>query len=144
MNNGLLEHLEAFVAIAESGSVTAASIALGTTQATLSRQLAALEKHLGCRLLHRSTRAISLTQDGVVVLSPHKGCYVGDFDENVLRDHFEHLRARRASLADHRFDLGVARRAAPGWDSPRQLGAPGRTTTSARGHSPWCPSRARC
>jgi DNA-binding transcriptional LysR family regulator len=68
MNNGLLEHLEAFVAIAESGSVTAASIALGTTQATLSRQLAALEKHLGCRLLHRSTRAISLTQDGETYL----------------------------------------------------------------------------
>lgn len=68
MNNGLLEHLEAFVAIAESGSVTAASIAMGTTQATLSRQLAALEKHLGCRLLHRSTRAISLTQDGETYL----------------------------------------------------------------------------
>lgn len=68
MNNGLLEHLEAFVAIAESGSVTAASIAMGATQATLSRQLAALEKHLGCRLLHRSTRAISLTQDGETYL----------------------------------------------------------------------------
>ncbi|WP_368564301.1 LysR substrate-binding domain-containing protein [Pseudoxanthomonas sp. UTMC 1351] len=68
MNNGLLEHIEAFVAIAESGSVTAASIAMGTTQATLSRQLAALEKHLGCRLLHRSTRAISLTQEGETYL----------------------------------------------------------------------------
>jgi DNA-binding transcriptional LysR family regulator len=68
MNNGLLEHLEAFAAIAESGSVTAASIAMGTTQATLSRQLAALERHLGCRLLHRSTRAISLTHDGEIYL----------------------------------------------------------------------------
>jgi len=68
MNNGLLEHIEAFVAIAESGSVTAASIAMGTTQATLSRQLAVLEKHLGCRLLHRSTRAISLTQEGETYL----------------------------------------------------------------------------
>jgi DNA-binding transcriptional LysR family regulator len=64
MNSGLLEHLEAFVAIAQSGSVTAASIAIGTSQATLSRQLAALEKHLGCRLFHRSTRAIRLTEDG--------------------------------------------------------------------------------
>lgn len=68
MNNGLLEHIEAFVAIAESGSVTAAAIAMGTTQATLSRQLAALEDHLGCRLLHRSTRAISLTQEGETYL----------------------------------------------------------------------------
>lgn len=68
MNNGLLEHLEAFVAIAESGSVTAASIAMGTTQATLSRQLSALEKHFGCRLFHRSTRAISLTHEGEACL----------------------------------------------------------------------------
>lgn len=64
MNNGVLEHLAAFVAIAESGSLTSASIAIGRTQATLSRQLAALEKHLGCRLFSRSTRAISLTQEG--------------------------------------------------------------------------------
>lgn len=68
MNSGVLEHLAAFVAIAESGSVTAASIAMGTAQATLSRQLASLEKHLGCRLLNRSTRAISLTQDGEIYL----------------------------------------------------------------------------
>jgi DNA-binding transcriptional LysR family regulator len=68
MNNGVLEHLAAFVAIAESGSVTAASIATGTAQATLSRQLASLEKHLDCRLLNRSTRAISLTQDGEIYL----------------------------------------------------------------------------
>ena len=66
MNKGVLEHLAAFVAIAESGSMTAASSTTGTAQATLSRQLASLEKHLGCRLLNRSTRAISLTQDGEI------------------------------------------------------------------------------
>ena len=44
---------------------------------------------------------ISLTQDGVVVLSPHKGCYVGDFDENVLRDHFEILGMVQALAAEH-------------------------------------------
>jgi DNA-binding transcriptional LysR family regulator len=69
MNNGLHEHLKAFVAIAEAGSFTAASIATGIGQATLSRQLAALEKHLGCRLLNRSTRAVSLTDQGQVYLS---------------------------------------------------------------------------
>jgi DNA-binding transcriptional LysR family regulator len=68
MNNGLLEHLKVFVAIAEAGSLTAASIATGIGQATISRQLAALEKHLGCRLLHRSTRAIALTEQGDIYL----------------------------------------------------------------------------
>jgi DNA-binding GntR family transcriptional regulator len=44
---------------------------------------------------------ISLTQDGVVVLSPHKGCYVGDFDEGVLRDHFQILGMVQALAAEH-------------------------------------------
>jgi DNA-binding transcriptional LysR family regulator len=68
MNNGLHEHLKAFVAIAEAGSFTNASIAIGIAQATLSRQLAALEKHLGCRLLNRSTRAVTLTGQGEIYL----------------------------------------------------------------------------
>ena len=68
MNNGLLEHLKAFVAIVQAGSITNASIALDVEQATLSRQLAALEKHLGTRLLFRSTRALSLTDDGEIYL----------------------------------------------------------------------------
>lgn len=68
MNNGLHEHLKAFVAIAEAGSFTTASIAMGIGQATLSRQLAALEKHLGCRLLNRSTRAVTLTDQGEIYL----------------------------------------------------------------------------
>jgi len=68
MNNGLHEHLKAFVAIAEAGTFTAASIATGIGQATLSRQLAALEKHLGCRLLNRSTRAVTFTDQGEIYL----------------------------------------------------------------------------
>ena len=68
MNSGLHEHLKAFVAIAQARSLTGASIAVGIAQATMSRQLAALEAHLGCRLFHRSTRAISLTEQGEVYL----------------------------------------------------------------------------
>jgi DNA-binding transcriptional LysR family regulator len=64
MNNGLLEHAQIFVAVAEAGSLTKAAIATGTPQASISRQLAALEKHLGCRLLHRSTRAVQLSDEG--------------------------------------------------------------------------------
>ena len=68
MNNGLHEHLKVFVAIAQARSLTGASIATGIGQATISRQLAALERHLGCRLFQRSTRTISLTDRGEVFL----------------------------------------------------------------------------
>jgi DNA-binding transcriptional LysR family regulator len=68
MNSGLLEHMKAFVAIAHSRNITAASIALNISQATLSRQLAALEKRVGCSLLDRSTRAMRLTQEGALYL----------------------------------------------------------------------------
>jgi DNA-binding transcriptional LysR family regulator len=68
MNNGLHEHLQVFVAVAHARSLTAASIATGIGQPTISRQLNALEKHLGCRLFQRSTRAISLTEQGETYL----------------------------------------------------------------------------
>lgn len=68
MNNGLYEHMLVFAAIAQARSLTAASIATGIGQATISRQLLALEEHLGCRLFHRSTRAINLTEHGEVFL----------------------------------------------------------------------------
>ncbi len=68
MNNGLYEHLQVFVAIAQARSLTGAAIASDMHQASISRQLAALEQHLGCRLFQRSTRAISLTEQGEVFL----------------------------------------------------------------------------
>jgi len=68
MNNGLYEHIEVFLAIAHARSLTGASIATGIGQATISRQLAALEHHLGCTLFQRSTRAINLTERGEAFL----------------------------------------------------------------------------
>jgi DNA-binding transcriptional LysR family regulator len=50
--------------------LTRASAATGAGQSKLSRQLAALEKHLGCKLFHRSTRSIKLTEKGEIFL-PH-------------------------------------------------------------------------
>jgi LysR family transcriptional regulator for bpeEF and oprC len=70
MNSGYHEHLSAFVMIAKSRSLTRASAVTGAGQSTLSRQLAALEKHLGCKLFHRSTRSIKLTEKGELFL-PH-------------------------------------------------------------------------
>ena len=58
------EGFEEFVTIVESGSVTAASAALGMPRPTLSRRLARLEERLGVRLLRRSTRRLTLTEHG--------------------------------------------------------------------------------
>lgn len=70
MNGGYHEHLSSFVTIAKTGSLTRASVATGAGQSTLSRQLAALESYLGCKLFHRSTRSIRLTEKGEILL-PH-------------------------------------------------------------------------
>lgn len=48
----------------EKGSFTAAAKALGMPLATVSRKVAELEKHLGARLLVRSTRRLALTDAG--------------------------------------------------------------------------------
>jgi DNA-binding transcriptional LysR family regulator len=53
-----------FLRVVETGSFSAAAREAGTTQPTISRQIAALEQHLGCLLLQRTTRALALTEDG--------------------------------------------------------------------------------
>ena len=59
-----LKALQAFVAIVEGGSLTAAAEALGSSLPAMVRTLAALESQLGVRLLNRTTRRLSLTEDG--------------------------------------------------------------------------------
>ncbi|HIP77178.1 MAG TPA: LysR family transcriptional regulator [Kiloniellaceae bacterium] len=54
----------AFLVTAEEGSLSAAARALGLTQPTLSRQVAALERELGITLFERVGRTLSLTQAG--------------------------------------------------------------------------------
>ena len=56
--------LQVFVRVAEAGGFTPVARETRTSQPTVSRLVAALEDHLGARLFHRSTRAVSLTDDG--------------------------------------------------------------------------------
>jgi DNA-binding transcriptional LysR family regulator len=65
----VLAQMKTFVRVAEAGSFTAVAHEQGTTQSTISRQIAALEQHLGARLLTRTTRALSLTEDGRAFLA---------------------------------------------------------------------------
>ncbi|XAH23510.1 LysR family transcriptional regulator [Xylophilus sp. GW821-FHT01B05] len=59
-----IELMQTFVRIVEAGSLSAAAAQMGATQPTVSRRLQALERSLGLRLLHRSTHAMKLTEDG--------------------------------------------------------------------------------
>lgn len=59
-----LNRLEAFVAIVDSGSLTGAAQVMGTTKAMVSMHLKLLESELGCSLLTRTTRRMSLTDVG--------------------------------------------------------------------------------
>jgi DNA-binding transcriptional LysR family regulator len=59
-----LPQLEYVVAIAEEGSYTAASTRLAIAQPSLSQQVAALEKELGCQLFERLHRGVRLTPAG--------------------------------------------------------------------------------
>lgn len=56
--------IRGFWAAAEEGSFSAAARALGLTQPTLGRQVAALEESLGVTLFERTGRALALTQAG--------------------------------------------------------------------------------
>lgn len=56
--------MQAFVAVVEHGSFVGAAEALKTSKAAMSRQVAELEQRLGVRLLNRTTRRLSLTDEG--------------------------------------------------------------------------------
>jgi DNA-binding transcriptional LysR family regulator len=64
MDRGNLAELTAFVAVADRLSFRAAASQLGITPSALSHSMRQLEERLGMRLLHRTTRSVSLTDAG--------------------------------------------------------------------------------
>src|ERR1700682_3898937 len=54
----------AFIRVVEAGSFTRVAHEQNSSQPTISRQVAALEEHLGARLFTRTTRKLTLTDDG--------------------------------------------------------------------------------
>jgi len=59
-----LHGIHAFSSVVEHGSFTAAAKSLGQTKSAVSKQVAALEEHLGVRLLNRTTRHMNPTEIG--------------------------------------------------------------------------------
>lgn len=64
----LIAAFRVFVRVAESGSFSAVAREAGTTQPAVSRQVSALETHLGARLIQRTTRSLALTEEGRALL----------------------------------------------------------------------------
>ncbi|WP_166219528.1 LysR substrate-binding domain-containing protein [Pseudomonas atagonensis] len=58
-----------FTLAAQHGSFTAAALQLGVTSSAVGKSVTRLEKRLGIKLLHRSTRKLSLTNEGEVYLA---------------------------------------------------------------------------
>ena len=62
-----LRILRSFLAVAREGNVTRAARTLHITQPALSRQLADLEREVGCALLVREARGVTLTEQGMLL-----------------------------------------------------------------------------
>lgn len=70
-----LDDVEAFVSVADQGSMTAGAVALSTTPSVVSRAVMRLEARLGVQLLRRSTRRLSLTEAGRAYLDQVRGAF---------------------------------------------------------------------
>lgn len=81
----LLDNLRLFLTIAEKGSLVAAARETGMSTTTVSERLATLEAHYGVVLFNRTTRSISLTEEGRTLLEGAKSVLseVADLDARI-------------------------------------------------------------
>lgn len=80
-----IDQLRIFLRVAQCGSFTLAADQLGQPRASISMAVQQLERRLGTRLLHRTTRHVSVTVDGEALLERAR-MLVADADE--LEQHF--------------------------------------------------------
>ena len=65
MSVDIVVSMRVFTAVVDAGSFVGAADRLGLSRGMATRYVAGLEEHLGVRLLHRTTRKLSLTEAGV-------------------------------------------------------------------------------
>lgn len=75
-----IDHIQIFLRVADTGSFTQAAEQLGWPRASVSLAVQQLEKRLGTRLLHRTTRRVSLTPDGELLVDRARSL-VADMEE---------------------------------------------------------------
>lgn len=83
----LLENLRLFLTIAEKGSLAAAARETGMSSTTVSERLAALEAHFGVVLFNRTTRSISLTEEGRTLVDGARSVLSEVFELDTLIRH---------------------------------------------------------
>lgn len=93
------QHLQAFVAITDTGSFSAAATRLHLTQPAISKRIAILEAQLNSRLFDRIGRTISLTQAGRTLLPTAR---------NILQEVVSATRAIADLNGDVRGKLSIA------------------------------------
>ncbi|MDI2130696.1 LysR family transcriptional regulator [Yinghuangia seranimata] len=86
-----LKQLRCLVAVVDLGSFTDAALELGVSQAAVSRNVLALERVLGVRVLHRTSRTVAPTTAGVQVLARARTLLAG-VDELVAEASGGHAR----------------------------------------------------
>jgi DNA-binding transcriptional LysR family regulator len=74
------DDLQAFVAVVEAGSFTAAADRLDVAKSAVSRRVSSLEERLGVQLLRRTTRRLNLTETGQSFYE-HSARILADLDE---------------------------------------------------------------
>lgn len=74
-----IEHLKLFVRIASTHNISQAGQELGLSPAVSSAHINKLEENLGVRLVHRTTRKVSLTEEGMNFL-PHAEEVIASID----------------------------------------------------------------
>lgn len=84
-----LNQIQALVAIAETGSIRAASARVGVTQPALSKSLQSLEDELSVSLVHRTSRGVNLTAFGQAMVTRGRGIAQ---EVDRLREQIEQMR----------------------------------------------------
>lgn len=80
----MIDHLRLFLRIVDRGGLAAAGREFNLSPATVSERLAALERHYGCALIKRTTRSISLSEEGRLLAETARRI-VHEADEIELR-----------------------------------------------------------
>jgi LysR family transcriptional regulator, regulator for bpeEF and oprC len=83
--------MRVFARVAEMGSFARAADSLDLSRAMVSSHVAQLEKHLGTRLLHRTTRRVSVSPEGAAYLERCKRILL---EIQAADDELKHARAR--------------------------------------------------
>src|ERR1044071_9804723 len=98
-----LQGMRVFARVAELGSFARAADDLAMSRAMASSYVAQLEKHLGTRLLHRTTRKVTVSPEGAVYL---ERCRRVLAEIQAADDEMRHARARPQGKL--RIDVPVA------------------------------------